>query len=159
MNLSIRPASTDDAEAIHRFICELADYEREPGAVKNTPENLRRQLADPNAPFECFIAEIDHAPVGFALYFFTYSTWEGTQSLYLEDLFVSPTARKAGVGTALMKRLARTARDRGCSRMEWSVLDWNQLAIGLYETLGARAQDEWVGYRVEGAVLETLAGG
>ena len=157
MNLSIRPANTDDAEAIHRFICELADYEREPDAVNNTPENLRRQLAEPNPPFECFVAEIDQQPVGFALYFFTYSTWEGTRSLYLEDLYVSPVARKAGVGTALMKRLARTARDGGCSRMEWSVLDWNQLAIGLYEALGARAQNEWVGYRVEGAVLETLA--
>jgi GNAT superfamily N-acetyltransferase len=157
MNLSIRPASTDDAEAIHRFICELANYEREPDAVKNTPENLRRQLADTHAPFECFIAEIGDTPVGFALYFFTYSTWEGVQSLYLEDLYVSPVARKAGVGTALMKRLARTARERGCARMEWSVLDWNQLAIGLYEALGARAQNEWVGYRVEGSALETLA--
>lgn len=162
MPLRIRFATPDDAELLHRFICELAEYEREPLAVKVTMDELRAQLSQPRPPFECLIAEQgDEGPdaqaLGFALFFGSYSTWRGRPGIYLEDLYVPPALRGAGVGRALLAALARLARERGCARLEWSVLDWNTPAIGFYERLGAIAMSEWTGFRLTDEALERLA--
>jgi GNAT superfamily N-acetyltransferase len=156
MALEIRFATADDSETVHRFISELAAYEREPDAVEATPESLRRQLGSPRPPFECLIAEERGEAVGFALFFHNYSTWRGRPGLFVEDIFVPPPLRGGGVGTALFRELARVARDRGCARMEWMVLDWNDTAVGFYEKIGARPLDEWTVFRLTGAALEKL---
>lgn len=156
MTLQIRPANPDDAPTIHGFIQGLADYERAPDAVEATPGQLAQQLASDVPPFECLLAEQDGVALGFALFFPTYSTWKGLQSLYLEDLFVPPEHRGRGIGKALLKRVAQIAVERGCGRLEWAVLDWNEPAIRFYEILGAEAQSEWVTYRVTGNALARL---
>lgn len=148
MSLSIRPATPEDAETIHRFVVELATYEREPDAVEATPETFREQLRSARPPFECVIAEWSSRPVGFALFFHNYSTWKGRPGLYLEDLYVQPDQRGRGIGKALLLHLFDLARERGCGRVEWSVLDWNTPAIAFYESLGAVAMDGWTVYRV-----------
>ncbi len=153
----IRQAGPEDAQVVHDFICELARYEREPDAVKIDAARLHAQMSRPSPPFECLLAEADGEPVGFALYFFTYSTWEGAETLYLEDFFVPERCRRGGVGTALFKALAREAKTRGCHRMDWAVLRWNQMAIDFYEKLNAELQDAFVGYRLTGVALTALA--
>ncbi len=148
----IRFATPDDAETIHDFICELAEYEREPDAVEVTPETLRAQVGD---AFECLLAEAD-GPVGFALFFHNYSTWRGKRGLYLEDLYVTPAARGRGIGKALFERLGAIARERDCARMEWSVLDWNEPAIRFYEALGAKPMTGWSTWRLSDEGLNSL---
>ena len=155
---SIRTATTEDAATILRFIRELAVYEREPDAVEVTLDTLREQLASPRPPFECVIAELAAEPVGFALFFANYSTWRGRAGLYLEDLYVTPEARGAGVGKALLRHLAALAVARGCVRMEWSVLDWNAPAIGFYDSIGAAPMSQWTVYRLADAALRAFAG-
>lgn len=161
MTLQIRFATPQDAPTLHRFICELAAYEREPDAVEVTPQRLREQMAQPRPPFECLLAEEHGAQPavakGFALFFSSYSTWRGCPGLYLEDLYVSPAHRGAGVGRALLGALARLARARGCARLEWWVLDWNEPAQRFYESLGAQAMGEWTTYRLTDEALEALA--
>jgi GNAT superfamily N-acetyltransferase len=159
MSLTIRPAGPDDAATVHRFILGLAVYEREPGAVRVTPEELRVQLAGADPPFECLLAEADGVPVGFALFFHTYSTWRGCRSLHLEDLFVLEEHRRRGVGRALIARLAALARERGCARLEFAVLDWNAPAIAFYQALGAESLGDWTTYRLSDAALDALARG
>jgi GNAT superfamily N-acetyltransferase len=153
----LRFATPDDAASVLRFIRALAEYENEAAAVEVTEAVLRQQLSAANPPFECLIAELDGEPVGFALFFHSYSTWTGKQGLWLEDLFVLPQARQHGVGTALLRRIAAIARARECGRLEWSVLDWNELAQGFYTGLGARLMTEWRICRVTGPGLEALA--
>jgi GNAT superfamily N-acetyltransferase len=157
----IRFATPEDAALLYRFIRELAEYEREPDAVKVTTDELRAQLSQPRPPFECLLAERDDEagpqPLGFALFFVSYSTWRGRPGLYLEDLYVPPVHRGAGVGRALLAALARLARERGCARLEWAVLDWNTPAIGFYERLGASAMSEWTVFRLTDDALERLA--
>jgi len=157
MTLCIRPARAGDARVIYDFICELATYEREPQAVATSPARLQEQLASPAPPFRCLIAERDRAAVGFALYFRSYSTWTGRPGIYLEDLYVPEHLRGQGIGTRLLRELARIALTEGCSRLELSVLDWNRPAIGVYEQLGARAMDGWTTYRFDGPALAALA--
>lgn len=162
MPLKIRFATPDDASTLHRFICELAEYEREPDAVKVTPAQLREQMGQPQPPFECLLAEEEveaEAPSarGFALFFSNYSTWRGRSGLHLEDLYVSPTYRGAGVGGALLAALARLAQARGCARLEWWVLDWNTPAQRFYESLGAKAMGDWTTYRLTDEALANLA--
>lgn len=156
MPCAIRPATADDAHLIHALVYELATYERAPEAVEATPEQLRATLfpgdGQPPAAF-AVIAECEGQPAGFALYFFNYSTWLGRPGLYLEDLFVRPDFRGRGVGKALLLHLARLAHDRGCGRMEWAVLDWNQPAIDFYESLGARRLHDWTVCRLDRAAL------
>ena len=154
----LRPATPDDAADIHRLIVALATYEREPDAVVATPEMLRAQLEEAQPPFRCLLAEVDGAVVGFALYFFNYSTWRGRPGLYLEDLFVEPEQRGRGLGRRLLASLAAVAVARQCARMDWAVLDWNAPAIGFYEAIGARKVSDWAIYRMTGAALERLAG-
>jgi GNAT superfamily N-acetyltransferase len=127
--LTLRPATADDVPVILSLIRALAAYEREPGAVRATEEDLRRDGFGPRPLFEVTLAEWDGAPVGFAFWFLVYSTWRGRPALHLEDLFVQPEARGRGIGKALMQHLARTAVDRGCARFVWSVLYWNAPSI------------------------------
>ncbi|MBX3272489.1 MAG: GNAT family N-acetyltransferase [Sandaracinaceae bacterium] len=154
---AIRFATPADAATILALVRELAAYEREPDAVEATEATLAAQLAEPSPPFECLIAELDGEAAGFALFFHTYSTWRGRRGLWLEDLFVRPRHRGAGIGRALLVELARVALDRGCARFEWTVLDWNELAIGFYRSLGAAPMDEWTTWRLDGAALAALA--
>ena len=158
MSCAIRPATPADAPTIHRLIRELAAFERAPDAVENTPENLAWQLAADAPPFGCLVAERGGGIAGFALYFFNYSTWTGRPGLYVEDLYVTPEARGEGVGKALFLALARIAAERGCGRMEWSVLDWNRTAIDFYRSFGARPMDDWTTYRLDAEALEKIAG-
>jgi GNAT superfamily N-acetyltransferase len=155
--IAVRPAGPHDAEVIHALITALAVYEREPDAVVNTPDVLRAQLADPRPPFECLLAEEDGAGRGFALFFPTYSTWLGKPGIWIEDLFVLEAHRRRGIGRMLLGRVAQLAVERGCGRLEWSVLDWNAPALAFYRRLGAVAMDEWTIHRVTGDTLRGLA--
>lgn len=157
--LEIRPATPADAALIHRFVSELALYEREPQSVTATPEDYRRQLSEKNPPFECLIATWDGEAAGFALFFHNYSTWKGKRGLYLEDLYVTPVMRGKGIGEELLRHLAKLALDRDCARFEWAVLDWNTPAIGFYEKLGAKPMSEWTVFRIAGDQLKALANG
>lgn len=159
MSPAIRLATAADAATIHGFIVALAVYEREPDAVEVTPAVLASQMASLPPPFECLLAEVDGAAVGCALFFQTYSTWRGRIGLHLEDLFVLPEHRRRGVGTALLARLAGVARDRGCARLEWAVLDWNQPAIDFYRVVGGVPLGDWTTWRMTDDALRTLGGG
>jgi len=154
----IRPATPDDAATILGFIQGLAEYEKEPDAVEVNESTLRRQMTSEHPPFECLIADTAAGPIGFALFFGTYSTWRGCPGIWLEDLFVPPQHRGRGAGAALLRRIAAIAVERGCARVEWSVLDWNQLAIDFYRRLGATPMDEWTTYRLTGEALSDLGG-
>ncbi len=156
--ISIRPATREDAGLILRFIRALAVYEREPDAVEATEETLIEHGFGPKPYFECMIADLDGSPAGFAFYFFDYSTWLGKPGLYLEDIFVDPEFRGQGIGRALLERLAQIAIERGCARMKWEVLDWNEPAIEFYRTMGAEFLDEWRNVRLSGDALKRLAG-
>jgi GNAT superfamily N-acetyltransferase len=157
----------DDVPLILTFIRELAEYERLRHEAVVTEGSLRETLFGPRPYAEVVIAELGSGtedgpgarPVGFALFFHNYSTFLGRPGLYLEDLYVRPEARGLGVGRRLLTHLAGIARERGCGRMEWSVLDWNEPAIGFYRSLGAQPMDEWTVYRVTGEALEALADG
>ncbi|MBB5984187.1 GNAT family N-acetyltransferase [Sphingobium lignivorans] len=158
MTIHIRFAEARDIDLIHGFILALADYERLAHAVRADKAVLAHHLFGPRPAAEVLIAEKDGAAAGFALFFHNFSTFEGRPGLYLEDLYVSPEARGAGIGRALFARLARIAVERDCARMEWAVLDWNSPAIAFYRSLGAEAMDEWTVNRLDGAALAALAG-
>jgi GNAT superfamily N-acetyltransferase len=152
-----RPATRADVPLILALIRELATYEREPDAVVATEGDLLRDGFGDQPAFEVLIAEVNGVAVGFALYFFTYSTWRGRQCLYLEDLFVRPEQRGQGAGLALMRGLAREALRRNCPRFCWQVLDWNEPSIAFYERLGAKVAHEWLTIRLDGDALAALA--
>lgn len=157
--MPLRPASEADLDTIIELIHALAEYEREPGAVRLEREELRRHLFGPRPYAEVILAETETGEsAGFALFFHNFSTWEGKPGIYLEDLFVRPEHRGQGYGKALLVALARLARERGCARLEWAVLDWNEPSIRFYRALGAVPMDEWTTYRVTGEALERLAG-
>ena len=160
----IRSAKPSDVPAIHAMIRELAAYERAPQEAKATEEQLREALFGAQPAVFALIAEETAArageaavAVGFALWFRNFSTWTGTHGVYLEDLYVTPRARGGGHGKALLAELARTCVERGYARFEWSVLDWNEPAIGFYTSIGAEAMDEWTVRRLAGEPLRTLA--
>lgn len=157
MSLTIRPATPDDAELILRFITELAIYEKAEHEVKTDAAGIRDSLFAEGSTAHGLICENDGQPIGYAVYFFNYSTWLGKHGLYLEDLYVSPEARGLGAGKALLRHLAQLAVARGCGRFEWSVLDWNTPAIDFYESFGARPQSEWTTYRLTGQALLDFA--
>ena len=156
-NVAIRPATAEDVGTILRFITDLAIYENAEHEVVADEAQLTRTLFGEPRHAEALIAEFDAEAVGFALYFFSYSTWQGRPGLYLEDLYVMPEHRQRGAGKALFKSLARMAVERGCGRFEWSVLDWNKPAIDFYEMMGAEAQSEWIKYRLSGDSLSAAA--
>jgi len=155
--MTLRPATVADVPQILAFIRGLADYERLLHEVVATEEGLRQALFGPRPYAEVVLAEDAGTPVGFALFFHTFSTFLGQPGIYLEDLFVVPEARGRGVGRALLAELARLAVARGCGRVEWAVLDWNAPAIGFYDSLGARPNEEWTVYRLTGEPLAALA--
>ena len=155
--LRIRNASPDDIPLILQFIRGLAEYERAPEQAVARAEDLRRDGWGLEPKFRVVIAEWDDKPVGFALFFYNYSTWQGRPGLFLEDLFVSPEFRGKGIGKALLVHLAQIAVRENCGRFVWNVLDWNQPAIDFYEGLGAKMMSEWRIMRVEGEELERLA--
>jgi ribosomal protein S18 acetylase RimI-like enzyme len=154
----IRCAVVADVPTIARLIHALADYEKLAHAVRLDEERLRLHLFGQRPYAEALVAEDAGAVVGFALFFHNYSTFRAQPGLYLEDLFVVPECRDRGHGKALLTALARLAVERGCARLEWSVLDWNAPAIGFYRALGANPQDEWTVYRLDGPALAQLAG-
>ena len=154
--LTIRRARRQDAGTILALIRGLAAYERLTREVKATAARIREHGFGRRRYFETLICERDGRAIGFALYFFTYSTFAGRPSLYLEDLFVVPDERGRGAGRALLRALARVAHARGCGRMEWAVLDWNRPAIRFYERLGARLRRDWVLTRLSGRALRVL---
>jgi GNAT superfamily N-acetyltransferase len=156
MALTIRFATPHDAELIVDFVRGLAEYEREPEAVEVTPDILREQMESAAPPFECLIAEDEDAAVGFALFYRNYSTWRGRPGLFLEDLFVPTQHRRHGIGTAILKRLAAIAVERGYGRMEWSVLDWNKPTQDFYRSLGAIPMDQWTIWRLDGDALRSV---
>jgi GNAT superfamily N-acetyltransferase len=158
MTMTIRRAGPADLDLIIGFIRALAEYERLADEVRLDPAVLKVHLFGDAPKAEVVIAEADHAPVGFALFFHNFSTFEGRPGIYLEDLFVAPEARGSGAGKALLRHLAQLALDRGCARLEWSVLDWNEPAISFYRSLGAETMDGWTVNRVTGNALTTLAG-
>ncbi len=151
----IRPATVQDVPAILRMIHDLASYEKEPDAVRNTPERLTAALFSENPRVFATMAENAAGDVqGFALWFLNYSTWEGVHGIYLEDLYVNPDARGEGHGKALLGFLAATAVEKGYARVEWSVLDWNEPSINFYRNLGAAPMDGWSTFRLAGTALE-----
>lgn len=157
--IDIRPANRRDVPLILRLVRELAEFEREPDAVVATEDMLSDALFSDRPAAEAIIADSGGEPAGFALFFQNFSTWTGRPGLYLEDLYVTPAARGAGVGTALLRHLAHIAIERGYGRFEWAVLDWNKPAIAFYRSMGAVGMDEWRIQRVSGEALVWLAGG
>jgi len=155
--LNIRPATRADAPVIASLVRELAEYEKLLPEAKATPADFLRELESPNPVIHVLMAEFNGTPVGFALYFFNFSTFVGRPGLYLEDLFVRPTERSRGIGRELLRALARIARERGCGRMEWAVLDWNEPALRFYRSLGARQMKEWIVHRLTPVEIEKLA--
>ena len=158
MSVSVRPAAAGDVELIHRLIVELATYEREPDAVRATPELLTAALFGAEPTAECLIAELDGQPAGFALFYRTFSTWEGRPGIWLEDLYVSPAVRRGGVGAALLGELAAITVARGYTRLEWNALDWNTPALDFYVSIGAQRKSEWELHRLTGDALAAVAG-
>lgn len=154
----IRTADVDDLPLILRFINELAEYEQLKDEVVATEEILKESVFGEGSNTAVLLAFYNDEPVGFALYFYSFSSFVGDKGIYLEDLFVTPDTRGKGFGKALLVRLAEIARDEGCGRLEWSVLDWNESAIDFYKNLGAEAMDAWTVYRLNRNAIETLAG-
>lgn len=157
MTITIRPAQLPDSELILRFIRELAEYEKAAHEVEATTTSIEQSLFGPQSVTHAAICEVDGEPVGFAVWFYTYSTWLARNGLYLEDLYVTPQKRGSGAGKALLKYLAKLAVEKGCGRFEWSVLDWNEPAIRVYRSIGAEPQDEWIRYRLAGDALKAFA--
>lgn len=157
-HLEIRPATAEDVPTILALIKELADYEHLSHEVTTTDAGLHRWLFGDRPVAEVVIGEYEGNPVGFALFFYNFSTFLGKAGIYLEDLYVKPAYRHKGIGRTLMAYIARLAEARNCGRFEWAVLDWNSPAIELYEKLGAVPMNEWTVYRLSGEALNRLAG-
>ena len=157
MTLRLRPAEAGDEAALVDLIGALARYEKLEHAMEATPADIAAALFAENPRVFCDVAEVDGAVVGFALWFYTFSTFRGRHGIWLEDLFVRPEARRAGAGRALLRNLARRCVAEGLGRFEWSVLDWNEPAIAFYRAQGARLLDDWTMCRVDGPALTALA--
>lgn len=155
--IRIEPPTVRDVPLILSLIRALAEYERLAQEVVATEADVRESLFGARPHAEAVIARVGSEAVGFAVWFHTFSTFLSRRGLYLEDLFVLPAFRGRGIGRALMRHLARVAVERGCGRMEWAVLDWNDPAIGFYRSIGARPMDEWTVYRLTGDALTRLA--
>jgi len=157
MTLTVRAAVPADSALIYGFIRDLAEYERLLHEVEAGEADIARVLFGGQPRAFCDIVEVDGEPLGFALWFYNFSTFRGRHGIYLEDLFVRPAARGKGAGKALLRSLARRCIDEGLARLEWSVLDWNQPAIVFYDGLGATSKTEWITRRLSGEALERLA--
>ena len=157
MSVVIREANLNDSGTILKFIKELARYEKAEHEVLATEQSIKDSIFSEMSSTKAIMCEKDGNPVGFAVYFFNYSTWLGKHGLYLEDLYVSQAERGSGAGKALLKYLAKIAIANNCGRFEWSVLDWNKPAIDFYESIGAKPKNEWIGYQLTGENLIALA--
>ena len=157
MTLTVRPATPLDAATILRFVRELADYEKAIHEVEATEESTRAAIFGDGSVTHALICEREGQAIGMAVYFFSYSTWQAKNGLYLEDLYVTPDARGSGAGKALLRRLAQIALEKGCGRFEWSVLDWNEPSINFYRGIGAKSLDDWKIFRLTGEALDALA--
>jgi GNAT superfamily N-acetyltransferase len=157
-NAILRPASQSDVDTVYELIVALAEYEHLRHLVTGTRELLEMALFGPRANAEAVIAEVDSTPVGFALFFHTFSTFLCRPGLWLEDLFVVPEHRRAGIGRLLLSHVAKVAVERGCARMEWSALNWNEPALQFYAALGAETLSEWQTLRLQGESLRALGG-
>jgi GNAT superfamily N-acetyltransferase len=155
--IQIRPAERTDVPLLFSFIVRLAEYERAPEMVTGTEELLELALFGERPSAEAVVAELDRDPAGFAVFHGTFSTWECRAGIWLEDLYVSPEHRRAGIGRALMCNLASTTVERGCARLEWAALDWNSPALAFYDGLGAKRLSDWEMLRLDGAALERVA--
>jgi GNAT superfamily N-acetyltransferase len=155
--VTVRVATPDDVALIFRFIRDLAEYEKLLHEVEASEADVRRDLFGPAPRVFCDVAEADGEPVGFALWFYNYSTFRGRHGIWLEDLFVKPDKRGVGAGKALLRGLARRCVDEGLGRLEWAVLDWNAPSIAFYDSLGALALDDWTTRRLTGEALTRLA--
>jgi GNAT superfamily N-acetyltransferase len=156
-DFEIRPARVEDVPIILQLIRDLATYERAPNEVRATEEQLVDVLFGERPAAEVLLAFEGKSPVGFAVFFYNFSTWLGRSGLYLEDLFVKPERRGKGYGRALLVELAKIARERECGRMEWAVLDWNEPAIKFYRALGAKPMDDWTVFRLTRDGIARLA--
>lgn len=154
----VRRAGVSDVDAMVKLVHELADYERAPDECHLTAEQLRTALFRESPALFAHVAELDGDVVGVALWFLNFSTWDGEHGIYLEDLYVRPIARGEGLGRAMLAALAEECVRQGYTRLQWWVLDWNEPAIGFYESLGAGPMDEWTVYRISGTALRQLAG-
>lgn len=157
MRFEIKPATNEDVPLILKFIKELAAYEKLLDEVVATEEILRETLFSENANAAVIFGYLNDLPVSFALYFYNFSTFLGRPGIYLEDLFVKPEARGKGVGQKMLAYLAHLAKKQKCGRLEWWVLDWNEIAIGFYQRIGAKAMSDWTVYRVCDNALDNLA--
>lgn len=155
--ITIRQAVVEDAALILNFIKELAVYEKMEKDVKASIEDIEKSLFSKNATAHALICQMDKIAVGYAIYFYNYSTWLGKNGLYLEDLYISPKYRGCGAGKVVLRYLAQQAVSKDCGRFEWCVLDWNEPAIKFYESIGAKPQNEWVIYRLSGDELQNFA--
>ncbi len=153
----IREAVAEDSALILGFVKDLARFEKAEDEVIATISDIQASIFGLHATAKAIIGELDGKPIGFAVYFYNYSTWLGRKGLYLEDLYIAPEYRSLGAGKAMLKYLARNAIAENCGRFEWSVLDWNEPAIEFYESIGARPKSEWVGYQLVGAALTAFA--
>jgi GNAT superfamily N-acetyltransferase len=154
---SIRPARPDDAELLVSLVRELAVYEKLEQYARATPDDFRRYLFGPRPAAEAVVAEAGNEPAGFALWYHTFSTFRGCPGIYLEDIFVRPAYRGRGIGKALLATVAAEAVELGQTKLEWSVLNWNEPAMGFYRSLGAWPMDDWMVYRIDGDGLKRLA--
>ncbi len=154
---TIRQATVADAQLVHEFVCELAEYERLSHIVVSSPESLAEALFGEHPGAEVLLAFADAEPVGFAVYFHNFSTFLGVKGLWLEDIYVKPAQRRNGYGEKILRHVARIACERGCGRFEWSALDWNTPAWDFYRSLGAVPMDDWTTFRVTGESLRRLA--
>lgn len=157
MSIIIRDAIASDTQTILDFIIELAVYEKEPDAVKTNVAETREKIFGENSSVRALICEEDGKAIGHAIYFYNYSTWLGKYGIYLEDLYVTESKRGLGAGKKMLKHLANKALKEDCGRFEWSCLDWNTPSRDFYESIGAKSQDEWIGYRLEGDSLINFA--
>ena len=157
MSIKIREATIEDSSLILKFVKELAKFERAASEVSATIEDIQRTIFDNHSTVHALICSINNEPIGFAVYFYNYSTWKGKNGLYLEDIYITPKYRSKGAGEKLIKHLAKIAVLKDCGRFELSVLDWNEPAVKFYESIGAKPQSEWISYRLEGKDLEKFA--
>jgi len=159
MNVRVRRAAPGDVPEVLRMIRALAIYEHKPEAVEATEESLARMLFGEDPRVFADVAELDGRVVGLTVWFLNFSTWTGRYGIYLEDLFVDPEARRAGVARALFADLAREAKALGCARIDWAVLDWNEPAMDFYRSIGGYRSEGWQPWRLDGEALDRLAAG
>ncbi|MDA3814034.1 MAG: GNAT family N-acetyltransferase [Candidatus Cloacimonetes bacterium] len=157
MSIIIREATIEDSSLILKFVKELAKFEKAASEVSATIKDIQRSIFSTTSTVYALICCINEEPIGFAVYFYNYSTWKGKNGLFLEDIYISPKYRSKSAGKMLLKHLAKIAVSQDCSRFELSVLDWNKSAIKFYESIGAKPQSEWINYRLEGKDLEEFA--